>query len=180
MILADVVGHTGPEIAEILELSPANVRQILTRARATLRELQAVPGHGGGVQSRDGGEILNAFMVALASDDVQALTELLARDVAFRSDSAGQYRAANNVVSGRDAVIALLRGLVRHGTAPAWSSMVEVNGQRAMAMRWPDDVGDERQSRRCVLLLTPTKVGIGAVSLVLADRKLCTIDFGQG
>lgn len=75
-VLREAFVHPYPRIAELLRLSPANVRQVLSRARrrlATARRGPACP-----VEHR---RLLAAFLTAARTGDVAALETLLAADV---------------------------------------------------------------------------------------------------
>ena len=123
LVLRDVLGYSGPETAEILEVSPGNVRVILHRARAALARYDAKRQPPSPEVDRRHQEALQRFMLAWMSGDAQQITACVAEDVRVSSDGAGRYRAATKPVVGQDNVVRFLLGLLRHSAGPA--------GQRA-------------------------------------------------
>lgn len=178
LVLSDVAGLRAPEVAEILQLSAANVRQILGRARNQLARSRPteVPD-----TARHDKSALEALVAALMAGDMLRLTELLAEDVEFHSDGGGEFRAALRVVQGRGPVAQLLDGLVKKSPTPSWWAIVELNGAPAFVCRYPEHSGDARQAKRIVLTLEldPSGRRVQQLGLVAASRKLAAIDFSQ-
>jgi RNA polymerase sigma-70 factor (ECF subfamily) len=83
LILADVVGWSGKEIAELLELSLASVNSALQRAHASMRA-RLPAGREGWAPSLPVSErqraVMKTFMLAWEQGDVAQLTELLRDD----------------------------------------------------------------------------------------------------
>jgi RNA polymerase sigma-70 factor (ECF subfamily) len=80
LILRDVLGFSGAEVAETLDTSPASVYSLLQRARASLderipdRSQQATLRHLGDTQLT---AIVNRYVDAWAQSDVSAIVEML-------------------------------------------------------------------------------------------------------
>lgn len=85
------------EIADVVEKTPENCRQILHRARqavADRRRKHAVPG------ADQGRRLLEAFLSACRSGEVGAFVNILADDVSVSTDGGGKVNAARNVILG--------------------------------------------------------------------------------
>jgi len=95
------------QIAEIVEVSVANARQLHHRATRRLAE-----GRGRFSASPEKhAELFRRFMEAAAGGDLDALKELLHEDVVFYGDGGGKVRSALRPVLGRDKVLRFLAGL---------------------------------------------------------------------
>ena len=135
-LLKEIFDYTHDEIAGILDLSPANARQILHRARARIAERR--PRFSGDPEQKRA--LARRFLSALAAADPQELTGLLAEDVGFWGDGGGKVAASRRPPSGRDAVINLLLGIQRvaaaQGLLPNMSAtVIDVNFDPALAFR---------------------------------------------
>ena len=135
-LLKEIFDYTHDEIAGMLEMSAANARQILHRARARIAERR--PRFSGDAESKRA--LARRFLSALAASDPQALTSLLAEDVGFWGDGGGKVVASRRPVSGRDAVINLLLGIQRVVAAQGLSSrmssrVIDVNFELRAAGR---------------------------------------------
>ena len=141
-ILREVFDYSHDEIAEVLELTPANCRQLLHRAKGKIKNR---PVHPEAARSRR--DVLGRFADALRSGDAQELTALLTEDVGFWSDGGGKVAAARRPLAGRAEVLNFLVGLHRTAVSSgvyAAASMVleEVNGEPALLLR----VGDRLET----------------------------------
>jgi RNA polymerase sigma-70 factor (ECF subfamily) len=135
-ILKEAFDYGHAEIAETLDLSEANSRQLLHRAKARLKEGR--PRLTGTPASRRA--LAGRFVAALQAGDAQALTELLAQDVGLWTDGGGRVSAARRPLFGRAEVLNFLTGLhrvaVRTGVDARVSLTVdEVNGEPAVLQR---------------------------------------------
>jgi RNA polymerase sigma-70 factor (ECF subfamily) len=88
-VLREAFGYPYPEIAAIIRLSPANVRQLVSRARRHLDTGRRGPAAGTGQR-----RLLRAFLGAAQDGNVAALEALLAADVAGATGDAGLRGAA--------------------------------------------------------------------------------------
>jgi RNA polymerase sigma-70 factor (ECF subfamily) len=175
LVLRDVLGYSGPEVAEFLELSPANVRVILHRARKSLDQARPRPRAELDERIRDERirEALERFMSAMVSRDAEALGELLAEDVRAISDAGGEFVAARNIVSGRARVSALFLGIGKN--VPIWAAVRRINGEPAVVAGLPPT--PIRTARHSVLHVELDDEGrICELQVILASRKLAAID----
>ncbi len=124
-LLREVFGYEYAEIAEIVDKSEANCRQIFVRARRAIdagkprfeatREEQA--------------ELGRRFFAAVQQGDLDGLVELLAADAVWHADGGGKATAASRPVYGREHIRKLVRNLLVQGArVGATMRAVEVNG----------------------------------------------------
>ena len=114
-VLREVFGFGHDEIAAAVGKSPAAVRQIAHRARSHVQSRR--PGLPGG--QTDTVQVMERFMAATSSGDLQGLMDVLAPDVVLLSDGGGKVSAARRPVVTADKVARLLIGLTTHATG-AW------------------------------------------------------------
>ncbi|MFS0853527.1 RNA polymerase sigma factor SigJ [Microbacterium sp. 179-I 3D4 NHS] len=105
-VLHDIFDVPFGEIAEIIDRSPAAVRQLATSARRHVREQRATV-----VPRAEHDRVVRAFQRASRTGLVEELLRVLAPDVELRSDGGGVVRAALNTVSGADRVARFLLGI---------------------------------------------------------------------
>jgi RNA polymerase sigma-70 factor (TIGR02957 family) len=136
-LLREVFEHGYDEIAAMLELTPANCRQLFHRAKARIAE--------GRPRFREAADdkrpLIGRFVHALRVGDERELTSILAEDVGFWSDGGGKAQAARRPVFGREQVGHMLAGF-RRGAAAAGVDLhtvtldvADVNGEPAMLLR---------------------------------------------
>lgn len=112
-VLREAFGHSHREIADILELDEANVRQLYRRARAHVGESRV----RFAAEPAQHEQIVQRFISAAVDGDVDGLERLLAADVTSWSDGGGRVTAARRPVVGRAKVARLFLGLGRHPRA---------------------------------------------------------------
>ncbi|SHN29695.1 RNA polymerase sigma factor SigJ [Cryptosporangium aurantiacum] len=103
-VLHEVFGYPQATIAEMLDRSPAAVRQLAHRAREHVRTRR--PRYPADQSVREA--VTERFVAALRSGDLTAFLELLAPDVTLWTDGGGKARAVPRPVTGRDAVARVL------------------------------------------------------------------------
>lgn len=132
-LLHEVFDYSFTEIADILEKSPANCRQIFHRAKSHLAEKrQRVE-----LKPENRRQLLDSFVAACQSGNLATLTQLLASDVTAWSDGGGKVRAGLLPVSGRETVAKLFVTLMRKVPADHQLFVEEVNGTPAL-LSWSD------------------------------------------
>jgi RNA polymerase sigma-70 factor (ECF subfamily) len=113
LLLRDVFEYTSAEAAEALDLSDANARVLLHRARRALADYDKsrfVPDRAAREQSV---ELLGRFMACFAKEDVPGMEALLAEDVVTLNDTDGKYPAAGVAVIGRNKIARFHAGIAR-------------------------------------------------------------------
>jgi RNA polymerase sigma-70 factor (ECF subfamily) len=82
LIFRDVLGWSGPEVAELLESTVASVNSALQRARATVEE--HLPAPEPAALEPDERQLLSRYVDAFERDDVDGLVALLREDAVLR------------------------------------------------------------------------------------------------
>ncbi|MBV8475082.1 MAG: RNA polymerase sigma-70 factor [Acidobacteria bacterium] len=124
-LLYEVFEYDYGDIANILGKSEPNCRQLVRRARQYVTSgrprFTATP--------EEHRRLLDEFLAAASSGDMQSLIALLSDEVVLYSDGGGKQRAALNPIHGPDHVARFLIG-ARHKTQAGVTSRIEeVNGQ---------------------------------------------------
>jgi Sigma-70, region 4 len=124
-VLREAFDYGYDEIAEIVEKSPANVRQLAVRARRHVDERR--PRFEPSREQRE--ELARRFVAALHEGKTEPLVELLAADATFDGDGGGKAAAVGPLL-GRDRIAPVLAGFGRVGTRRGVTvRQVELNGQ---------------------------------------------------
>jgi len=134
-VLRETLDYDYSAIAEIVERTEANCRQLFARARARLDEGR--PRFEVDAARRD--ELAATFLQAVGSGDLEALERLLAEDVAFYGDG-GKAPAIRQPMYGATAVARFLLGLARRGSGLGVRLLpAHANGQPALLALDPDN-----------------------------------------
>jgi RNA polymerase sigma-70 factor (ECF subfamily) len=159
-VLREAFGYSYDDVADILDTSASNARQLVSRAKKAVQSERKEP-----VDPITHRALLEAFVAAARDGDVKRLEEVLCAQVVSITDGAGiAPRAARRPVIGRDNVARFITG---------WSdwwvgttvSLVETNGQTAVLVR--------RDETPAVLLsVTTSASGIEQLMWVMAPEKL--------
>ncbi|OBH62457.1 RNA polymerase sigma-70 factor [Mycobacterium sp. E2479] len=130
-VLREAFAYRHSEVAEILEMSEANVRQLYRRARQRLSERRQPVHRPDRAQWRS---LVDRFFTAATAGDVAGLVEILAADVTSTADGGGKVAAARRVVSGRDRMAQYVARVFTRNLAQIQLRLdsVEVNGEPAM------------------------------------------------
>ncbi|MCB0124964.1 MAG: RNA polymerase sigma factor SigJ [Caldilineaceae bacterium] len=127
-LLHEVFDYKHSEIAEMLDKSTANCRQLLRRAKGYIAERR--PRFTATAEHHE--QLLHTFLHGVQSGDIDSFFQLLADDVNLVSDGGGEKGAALNVLRGKDAVSAFALGTYRHTPADVYYTMPLLNGQPAI------------------------------------------------
>lgn len=128
-ILREAFGMPHDRIAGILDVSEPNSRQILRRARDRVRSGR--PRFEPAAAQHEA--LIRRFRAAARSGDLDALTELLARDAVAVTDGGGKARAALNPIRGQDRVARFVAGAVaRFAPRQRTTTIVHVNAAPAI------------------------------------------------
>lgn len=152
LILRDVLGFPAQEVAEMLETTVSGVHSALKRARATLAERRREP--AAAVRSPEQRELVERFVRAYATADVDGLVALLTDDVFISMPPLPfEYEGIDAVAGFLTAVFSSGRELELVPTS--------ANGQPAFAayLRGRDGVSH----------------GTGLIVITLRDAKICAM-----
>jgi RNA polymerase sigma-70 factor (ECF subfamily) len=125
-LLREAFDYGSEEIAEIVERTPENCRQIAHRARAQVDEGR--PRFEASREVRE--EIVERFFAAADEGDAEGLIELLSADVSMYGDGGGKAPALGRPLHGAERVGKAILGFTRAGRRigvrrePVW-----INGQ---------------------------------------------------
>ncbi|MEU4408953.1 RNA polymerase sigma-70 factor [Streptosporangium sp. NPDC023963] len=125
-VLREAFDYPYRQIAEIIRLSEAAVRQLVSRARKHVVAERRAP-----VTGAEQHRLLRAFVAAARSGDLATLEELFAADVISYSDGGGAVRASRIPVVGAFRVAKYHRAFANRfwaGVEVEWASL---NGQAA-------------------------------------------------
>ncbi|GAA1281972.1 sigma-70 family RNA polymerase sigma factor [Saccharothrix xinjiangensis] len=138
-VLHDAFGVPFAEIADVLGVAVATARQFASRGRRAAAEAEPPPR----IALDEQREVLERFLAALASGDVDAVVGLLHPDAAVLGDGGGKARTAINAVSGREKVARFLLGLLRKygGDLAGAGRPVLVNGDLGLLFAPRPDLG---------------------------------------
>lgn len=122
-VMREVFGFDYDQIAETVDRSESAVRQIAHRAREHVRSRQRRFEPLGDETAR----VVEAFLVAATTGDLDGLLTLLDPDVVYLADGGGKVTAARVPVTGAARVARLFLGLVRHPLPDMTLEIASVN-----------------------------------------------------
>jgi RNA polymerase sigma-70 factor (TIGR02957 family) len=155
-VLREAFAYSHRDVAQILETSEANARQLHRRARQHVGQpaprFRPDPAHWRRVVER--------FLVASRSGDVTALVAMLADNATSTADGGGNIAAARRIVAGRERVARYLAGAMRRPLPDVRLDLdAELNGEQAVlgfvgpklaGVLFFDIVGDRVEALRIV------------------------------
>jgi RNA polymerase sigma-70 factor (ECF subfamily) len=169
-LLREVFEYEYAEIASMLGQSEVNCRQLLRRARQHVTKMR--PRFAASRQKQT--ELLEGFLRATSSGDMDGLLALLAKDVVLHSDGGGKGPAVPNSVHGADNVARGMLGGLKKLPKGLTRRIVEVNGE-------PGVVGYLDGKPFSVLTLESRDGLVRAIYLVTNPEKLARLpDLGAG
>ncbi|KUM71640.1 sigma factor-like helix-turn-helix DNA-binding protein [Streptomyces curacoi] len=128
-VLREAFAYGHREIAEVLDLTEADCRQLYRRAVRRVGEprarFEAAP------ERQE--ELVASFVAAARDGDLARLEKLLAADATWSSDGGGKVTAARRPVEGREKVSRFLVGLFQRFAAGMRFTTAEINGEPAVA-----------------------------------------------
>jgi RNA polymerase sigma-70 factor (ECF subfamily) len=162
-LLREVFGYGYAQIAEIIERTEVNSRQLVTRARKHLEASR--PRFDADEAARDA--LLERFLAAAEEGDVEALEQMLAKDAVLYADGGGKALAAQEPLFGGALIARFMAGVahVRQTLGEFESRLVRVNGQPGRVLFGPGEQPPftEAQQRMAAETLARLKSGdVGA------------------
>lgn len=126
-VLRESFDYPFAEIAAILRVTEANARQLASRARRRIAAERRTP-----VSRTEHRRLLETFIAAARTGDLDALEELLAEDAVSYSDGGGAVRGASRIpVAGRARVAKFVVAFAPRFWPGATVAWVEANGRPA-------------------------------------------------
>src|SRR5215469_12133421 len=132
-LLHEAFDYSFKEIAEIIEKTPENCRQLFHRAKSHIAEKR----HRVSVSPANQRQLTESFVAACKSGNLAALTKLLASDVTAWADGGGKVRASLYPISGQELVAKRFISLIRRVPADNVLFIEEINGAPAI-VSWSD------------------------------------------
>jgi hypothetical protein len=126
-VLREAFDYSYGQIADILHMEEANVRQLVSRGRKHIAD-----GRRTTVSSDEQRRFLEAFIAAARKADMTALEGLFTEDVVSYSDGGGLVPAAGVPVSGRKRVATFIAAISTWCWKGVTLDWVETNGQAAV------------------------------------------------
>jgi RNA polymerase sigma-70 factor (ECF subfamily) len=125
-LLREVFEYEYSEIAAVLDQSETNCRQILRRARQHVSAMR--PRFQASARERN--DLLERFLQATGSGDLDGLVALLSSDVVLHSDGGGKAIAVPNVIRGADNVArGISKGLGKLVPKNLVQRLAQINGE---------------------------------------------------
>ncbi|MCB9680638.1 MAG: RNA polymerase sigma factor SigJ [Alphaproteobacteria bacterium] len=129
-LLRDVFDEDYDVIAAALHTTPANVRQLVTRARHVATQAPRFD-----VDPAQQHALLATFGQAAATGDLSALADLLADDAVAYSDGGGKAFAARVPIEGAAKIVKAFQGFARILPPGVTFDLAWVNGQPGLVSR---------------------------------------------
>jgi RNA polymerase sigma factor (sigma-70 family) len=134
-VLREAFAYSHREVAELLDTTEANARQLASRAA---KRVVAEPRRERRVDPAKWRMLVERFMAAARLGEVRELEVLLAEDVVSRADGGGKVVAARNAIAGRERVARYLIGVLQHFGAGIEPHFAEANGGPALVAIGPE------------------------------------------
>jgi RNA polymerase sigma-70 factor (ECF subfamily) len=161
-LLREVFEYEYSQIADVVDQSEANCRQILRRARQHVSAVH--PRFKPSAQQQN--ELLERFRQASASGDMDQLLALFSKDIVLHSDGGGKAIAVPNLVYGADRVArAIVRGFRKLLPTNLVQRILQVNGA-------PSVVSYFNEQPHSTLTLDAAAGHIRAIYIVTNPEKL--------
>lgn len=159
-VLREALDYPYERIAEIVRSSVPAARQLVSRARKHLAD-----GRRANVPAHEQRRLLESFLAAAQSGNVDALEELFASDIVSYTDGNGVKLAARIPVRGRARVARFVAAFSSHFWTGKTIDWVEINGQPAATL-------SEDGVVTTAVTVTATEDGIGQLLWVMSPDKL--------
>ena len=164
-ILREAFDYPYDQIAEIVQLSEPNVRQLVSRSRKRLADERREP-----VSAGEQRKLLTAFMAAAQEGDLTTLVELLAADAVSYSDGGGIVRATKMAVLGAERVAKVIAAYAGHFWNDSALTFAETNGGWSAVVSRAGEVF-------VVVSISASADGIDQVQFMLNPEKLAELTF---
>jgi RNA polymerase sigma-70 factor (ECF subfamily) len=162
-VLREAFDYAYGRIAEILSLTEANVRQLVSRARKHIADTRSRP-----TSKSEQQRLLTAFITAAQAGDLSTLESMFAADIVSISDGGGVATAARLPVIGRQRVARFIEAFSGHFWKGVTLTWLEANGQPSVLIA--------RDGNALALAaITASDDGIDQILWVMNPAKLASI-----
>lgn len=174
LLLRDVLDYSTEETAVALDLTEANVKVLLHRARRRMQDYDKSRAAFTPARREATRRALEQFLLYLNNRDAEGLERLLAEDVVSLSDGGGEVAAALQPIRGRGKVLRLIKALSEKLVSRPSTSFIVLNGYPAVLF---EDVNSQatRATRYTVHIEVDGAGHIIKLDAVLAPSKLTAI-----
>lgn len=128
LLLRDVMDYSTSDTAAALDISEANVKVVLLRARRKMKEYDKNRTAINPARQEATRRALDQFLLYLAARDANGLERLLTEDVINLSDGGGELNAARRPIRGRENVLRLILGLAKKSLVRPTFTVRTLNG----------------------------------------------------
>lgn len=172
LLLRDVIGWAASEVAEALDMSVPAVNSALQRARATMKQHQALPGHELPQHDEQTALLLARYVAAWESADSASLIALLREDAILTMPPLSAWYA------GRADISYFLESFLFAGEAATRFRLhaTRANGAPAFVVYERDDAGMYRAVAVQILSITLGQVARIDDFLMLPERVLAQFE----
>lgn len=160
-VLREAFGYSYAQIHEIVQVSEAAARQLVSRARKHLAGERKRE-----VSASEQRRLLTAFVSAAQTGDLEQLEQLFAEDVTSYSDGGGVVRASKHPVHGRVTVAKFVRAFHTHFWDGVTVTEAETNGQPSVVLSKDGNtfavlavVASDRGIDQVLWMMNPDKLG---------------------
>lgn len=176
LLLRDVFDYSTSETAEALDLTEANVKVLLLRARRKMNDYDKCRVELKASAQEATRRALDQFLLCLDARDAAGIERLLAADVVSMSDGGGEVTAARQTIRGRDRVLRLILGLAAKSLVEPRFEIRSLNGLPAIVV---EDVyrGSRVASGYTIHFDVDQDGRIRGLHTVLAPHKLSAMKF---
>jgi len=168
-VLREAFDYAYSRIADILSLTEANVRQLVSRARKHVADSRTTTS----VEPARHRRLLDAFLHAAQSGDQAALEALFAADVVSIADGGGVVTAARVPLFGRERVARALTAIAAKLWTDVTFAVIPVNGTPSIIIR-------SEGGLFAVVDIEAGEQGISEMRWVMNPAKLASIAASQG
>jgi RNA polymerase sigma-70 factor (ECF subfamily) len=172
-VLREAFDYPHRQIADVLRLTEANVRQLVARARKHIAGRRRAPS-----SAAEQGRLLAAFVTAAREGNVAELERLFAPDVASYADGGGVVNAARVAVVGRTRVAKYVAKIAPPFWAGVTLNVINANGRASLLMSRGGEVvafatvvASKRRIDQILWVMRPSKLAALARALRAPARQ---------
>jgi RNA polymerase sigma factor (sigma-70 family) len=174
LLLRDVFDYSTEETAIALDMTEANVKVLLHRARKRMKEYDKTKAAFTPARQQATQRALEQFLLYMNTRNAEGLERLLAEDITSLSDGGGEVAAALQPIRGRGKMLRLIAALSGKTVSQPRISFRILNGQPALLFEEVNSLAT-RANRYTVHIEVDEARRIHKLDAVLAPSKLSAI-----